>query len=35
MLHTLYGRSIAFDTTYLIEYFALYLIIDNEGVGMI
>jgi succinate dehydrogenase (ubiquinone) flavoprotein subunit len=32
MLHTLYGRSLAFDTTYLIEYFALDLIIDKEGV---
>ena len=31
MLHTLYGRSLAFDTTYFIEYFALDLIIDKEG----
>ena len=31
MLHTLYGRSLAFDTTYFIEYFALDLIMDNEG----
>jgi succinate dehydrogenase (ubiquinone) flavoprotein subunit len=29
MLHTLYGRSLAFDTTYLIEYFALDLIMNN------
>lgn len=31
MLHTLYGRSLAFNTTYFIEYFALDLIMDNEG----
>lgn len=31
MLHTLYGRSLAFDTTYLIEYFALDLIMNDEG----
>uniref|UniRef100_A0A7S3JSD7 Succinate dehydrogenase [ubiquinone] flavoprotein subunit, mitochondrial n=1 Tax=Aureoumbra lagunensis TaxID=44058 RepID=A0A7S3JSD7_9STRA len=31
MLHTLYGRSLAFDTTYLIEYFALDLIMDDDG----
>ena len=31
MLHTLYGRSLAFDTTYFIEYFALDLIMDDEG----
>mmetsp|Transcript_17913 Transcript_17913/g.40695 ORF Transcript_17913/g.40695 Transcript_17913/m.40695 type:complete len:247 (-) Transcript_17913:1128-1868(-) len=37
MLHTLYGRSLAFDTTYFIEYFALDLIMDYEGkcVGVI
>jgi succinate dehydrogenase/fumarate reductase flavoprotein subunit len=29
MLHTLYGRSLAFDTTYFIEYFALDLIMDD------
>ena len=29
MLHTLYGRSLAFDTTYFIEYFALDLIMDG------
>jgi hypothetical protein len=28
MLHTLYGRSLAFDTTYFIEYFALDLIMQ-------
>mmetsp|Transcript_16438 Transcript_16438/g.20533 ORF Transcript_16438/g.20533 Transcript_16438/m.20533 type:complete len:639 (-) Transcript_16438:151-2067(-) len=34
MLHTLYGRSLAFDTTYFIEYFALDLIMaDGECVG--
>jgi len=31
MLHTLYGRSLAFDTTYLIEYFALDLIMTDDG----
>ncbi|KAH8055255.1 hypothetical protein JL720_14367 [Aureococcus anophagefferens] len=31
MLHTLYGRSLAFDTTYFLEYFALDLIMDDEG----
>ena len=37
MLHTLYGRSLAFDTTYFIEYFALDLIMNDEGacVGVI
>jgi succinate dehydrogenase (ubiquinone) flavoprotein subunit len=35
MLHTLYGRSLAFDTTYFIEYFALDLIMqDGECVGV-
>jgi len=32
LLHTLYGRSLAFDTSYFIEYFALDLIMDKEGV---
>jgi len=31
MLHTLYGRSLAFDTTYFIEYFAQDLIMSEEG----
>lgn len=31
MLHTLYGRSLAFDTTYFIEYFAMDLIMSEEG----
>lgn len=31
MLHTLYGRSLAFDTTYFIEYFALDLIMNDDG----
>ena len=31
MLHTLYGRSLAFDTTYFIEYFALDLIMQGES----
>jgi succinate dehydrogenase (ubiquinone) flavoprotein subunit len=31
MLHTLYGRSLAFDTTYFIEYFALDLIMSDDG----
>mmetsp|Transcript_4489 Transcript_4489/g.9857 ORF Transcript_4489/g.9857 Transcript_4489/m.9857 type:complete len:630 (+) Transcript_4489:86-1975(+) len=36
MLHTLYGRSLAFDTTYFIEYFALDLIMkDDECIGVI
>merc|ERR1719171_1261793 len=31
MLHTLYGRSLAFDTSYFIEYFAIDLIMNDEG----
>mmetsp|Transcript_10853 Transcript_10853/g.15715 ORF Transcript_10853/g.15715 Transcript_10853/m.15715 type:complete len:641 (+) Transcript_10853:136-2058(+) len=31
MLHTLYGRSLAFDTTYFIEYFAMDLLMDEHG----
>eukprot|EP00521_Asterionellopsis_glacialis_P014018 CAMPEP_0195290052 /NCGR_PEP_ID=MMETSP0707-20130614/6070_1 /TAXON_ID=33640 /ORGANISM="Asterionellopsis glacialis, Strain CCMP134" /LENGTH=636 /DNA_ID=CAMNT_0040350121 /DNA_START=69 /DNA_END=1979 /DNA_ORIENTATION=- len=31
MLHTLYGRSLAFDTTYFIEYFAMDLMMDDNG----
>merc|ERR1711959_669023 len=31
MLHTLYGRSLAFDTTYFIEYFALDLLMTSDG----
>jgi succinate dehydrogenase (ubiquinone) flavoprotein subunit len=35
MLHTLYGRSLAFDTDYFIEYFALDLIMqDDRCVGV-
>jgi succinate dehydrogenase (ubiquinone) flavoprotein subunit len=35
MLHTLYGRSLAFDTTYFIEYFAMDLIMqDDRCVGV-
>lgn len=35
MLHTLYGRSLAFDTTYFVEYFALDLIMqDGRCVGI-
>jgi succinate dehydrogenase (ubiquinone) flavoprotein subunit len=30
MLHTLYGRSLAFDTSYFIEYFALDLIMVRD-----
>jgi len=30
MLHTLYGRSLAFDTTYFIEYFCLDLLMNDE-----
>ena len=29
MLHTLYGRSLAFDTSYFVEFFALDLIMDG------
>ncbi len=36
MLHTLYGRSLAFDTSYFIEYFALDLLMqDGECIGII
>jgi len=36
MLHTLYGRSLAFDTTYFIEYFAIDLIMeDGACVGVV
>ena len=31
LLHTLYGRSLAFDTAYFVEYFALDLIMDKDG----
>merc|ERR1719148_403899 len=31
MLHTLYGRSLAFDTTYFIEYFAMDLMMSEDG----
>lgn len=31
MLHTLYGRSLAFDTTYFIEYFCLDLLMSDDG----
>jgi len=31
MLHTLYGRSLAFDTTYFIEYFTMDLMMDENG----
>ena len=35
MLHTLYGRSLAFDTTFFVEYFALDLIMqDGRCVGI-
>lgn len=30
MLHTLYGRSLAYDTTYFIEYFALDLLMEKD-----
>jgi succinate dehydrogenase (ubiquinone) flavoprotein subunit len=36
MLHTLYGRSLAFDTTYFIEYFALDLLMqDGQCLGVL
>lgn len=31
LLHTLYGRSLYYDTAYFIEYFATDLIMDDEG----
>lgn len=31
MLHTLFGRSLAYNCTFFIEYFALDLIMDSEG----
>jgi len=31
MLHTLYGRSLAFNTSYFIEYFALDLLMADDG----
>eukprot|EP01029_Cantina_marsupialis_P024030 TRINITY_DN6086_c0_g1_i2.p1 TRINITY_DN6086_c0_g1~~TRINITY_DN6086_c0_g1_i2.p1 ORF type:complete len:633 (-),score=199.22 TRINITY_DN6086_c0_g1_i2:490-2388(-) len=36
MLHTLYGRSLAFDTDYFIEYFAMDLLMNGEDcVGVV
>lgn len=36
LLHTLYGRSLAYDTSYFIEYFALDLLMqDGECIGVI
>jgi succinate dehydrogenase (ubiquinone) flavoprotein subunit len=35
MLHTLYGRSLAFDTTYFIEYFCLDLIMNDDNTACI
>lgn len=32
MLHTLFGRSLAYNCTFFIEYFALDLIMDSQGV---
>eukprot|EP00611_Tribonema_gayanum_P026889 TRINITY_DN6502_c0_g1_i1.p1 TRINITY_DN6502_c0_g1~~TRINITY_DN6502_c0_g1_i1.p1 ORF type:complete len:655 (+),score=183.06 TRINITY_DN6502_c0_g1_i1:85-2049(+) len=31
MLHTLYGRSLAYDTSYFVEYYALDLMMTDEG----
>ena len=31
LLHTLYGRSLAFNTQYFVEYFAMDLIMDEQG----
>jgi succinate dehydrogenase (ubiquinone) flavoprotein subunit len=31
MLHTLFGRSLAYDCTFFVEYFALDLIMDEDG----
>ena len=35
MLHTLYGRSLAFDTTYFIEYFALDLLMSDDNSSVV
>jgi succinate dehydrogenase/fumarate reductase flavoprotein subunit len=35
MLHTLYGRSLAFDTTYFIEYFCLDLIMNADNTACV
>jgi succinate dehydrogenase (ubiquinone) flavoprotein subunit len=35
MLHTLYGRSLAFDTTYFIEYFCLDLIMNDDNTACV
>ena len=32
MLHTLFGRSLAYNCTFFVEYFALDLLMDHEGV---
>lgn len=32
MLHTLFGRSLAYNCTFFIEYFGLDLIMDSQGV---
>ena len=31
LLHTLYGRSLAYNTTYMVEYFALDLLMDGDA----
>jgi len=31
MLHTLFGRALGYNATFFIEYFALDLIMDDEG----
>ena len=31
LLHTLYGRSLAYNTDYFVEYFALDLLMNNDG----
>jgi succinate dehydrogenase (ubiquinone) flavoprotein subunit len=31
MLHTLYGQAMKHNTQFFVEYFALDLIMDNEG----
>ena len=32
MLHTLFGRALGYNATFFIEYFAMDLILDEEGV---
>jgi succinate dehydrogenase (ubiquinone) flavoprotein subunit len=31
MLHTLFGRALGYDCIFFVEYFALDLLMDNQG----